>query len=218
MRSLVSLYLRIRSAEGRWVYARAVVGSNKRIKPLHAMVDGKPEHRPEGVYHLRYAFNGKRIWQAVGTDASLAQVALERKSIELQAVEYGIVKAAAPTVPTTVLASPQLATSSDEDSPAPLTKSSKRGQVKSLTTLICEYLAETKEHKSDKTWLAYRATLISFAEFRSGKTLSRTERSDEESVQSLFARLWNDSASDITREDVLAYIAFLRKRGMGLVL
>src|SRR5271170_7096950 len=84
--SPVSLYLRVRSPEGGWLYARSVTASNGRIRPLYALIDGKPVYRDEGVYHLRYSLNGKRIWQPIGSDASLAQVALQRKTVELQAV------------------------------------------------------------------------------------------------------------------------------------
>jgi hypothetical protein len=84
MRSPVSLYLRVRSAKG-WTYAKAVTASNGRLRPLYALIDGKPEHRPEGVYHIRYSVNGKRVWQPVGDDASLAQVALQKKALELNA-------------------------------------------------------------------------------------------------------------------------------------
>jgi len=72
--------------EGGWLYARSVTDCNGRIRPLHALIDGKPVYRDEGVYHLRYSLDGKRIWQPIGSDASLAQVALQRKTVELQAV------------------------------------------------------------------------------------------------------------------------------------
>jgi hypothetical protein len=58
--SPVSLYLRVRSPEGGWLYARSVTASNGRIRPLHALIDGKPVYRDEGVYHLRYSLDGKR--------------------------------------------------------------------------------------------------------------------------------------------------------------
>jgi len=88
--SPVSLYLRVRSPEGGWLYARSVTASNGRIRPLHALIDGKPVYRAEGVYYLRYSLDGKRIWRTVGSDASLAQVALQRKALELQAVNLGL--------------------------------------------------------------------------------------------------------------------------------
>ena len=81
----MSLYLRIRTAADGRTYARSVTNTNGRLRPFYAHVRGKLVHRPEGVYQLRYTVNGKRIWQPVGSDASLAQVAWERKSCELRA-------------------------------------------------------------------------------------------------------------------------------------
>jgi hypothetical protein len=43
-----------------------------KLKPLFAFVDGKPEYHPEGVYFLRYAREGKRIWEHAGKDWQLA--------------------------------------------------------------------------------------------------------------------------------------------------
>ena len=37
-------------------------------KPLYELVNGKPEHHPEGVYHLCYCReDGRRAYEAVGT-------------------------------------------------------------------------------------------------------------------------------------------------------
>jgi len=88
--SPVSLYLRVRSSEGCWLYARSVTAPNGRLRPLHALINGKPVYCAEGVYHLRYRLDGKRIWLPVGNDASLAQVALQRKALELQASSLGL--------------------------------------------------------------------------------------------------------------------------------
>jgi hypothetical protein len=80
--SPVTVYLRVRLAEGGWLYARSVTASNGRIRPLHVLIEGKPVYRAESVYYLRYSLDGKRIWQPVGSDASLAQVAFQRKALE----------------------------------------------------------------------------------------------------------------------------------------
>ena len=37
--------------------------ANGKLKPLWAMVDGRPEHHPEGTYHLRYH---RKIHPSVG--------------------------------------------------------------------------------------------------------------------------------------------------------
>jgi hypothetical protein len=36
---------------------------NNKLKPLCGLVDGKPRHHPEGVYHLRYMKRSKRVWE-----------------------------------------------------------------------------------------------------------------------------------------------------------
>jgi hypothetical protein len=38
---------------------RNSVYGNRRLKPLYALVDKKPEHFPSGVYYLRYTAEGK---------------------------------------------------------------------------------------------------------------------------------------------------------------
>jgi hypothetical protein len=65
----VRLYIRVRLAIGKRVYANPAYAPNGRIKPFYAVIEDKLEHHPEGVYHLRYVKNGKRVWRAVGTDA-----------------------------------------------------------------------------------------------------------------------------------------------------
>jgi hypothetical protein len=54
-------------------------------------VNGKAEYHPEGVYNLRYAKAGKRVWDAMGTDAQLAMTAKLRVEHKLQAVSLGMV-------------------------------------------------------------------------------------------------------------------------------
>jgi|SRR5665213_1403289 len=157
--SPVSLYLRIRSAEGGWFYARSVTASNGRIRPLHALIDGIPIHRAEGVYHLRYRVDGKRIWQPIGSDASLAQIALQRKTLELQAINLGL------AVPEPIL--PGLAALE----PAPVGKTN-------LCESIAEYLADTAAGKSKRTLYAYARTLNTFAVICPKKYLEQIDRRD----------------------------------------
>jgi hypothetical protein len=68
----VRLKIRVRLASGSRAYVDPVFSPNGKLKPLYAVVDGKPEHHPEGIYNLRYLKAGKRVWHAVGTDAQLA--------------------------------------------------------------------------------------------------------------------------------------------------
>ena len=53
-------------------------------------MNGKPEYHPEGVYNLRYVKAGKRVWDAMGTDAQLTMTAKLRVEHKLQAVSLGI--------------------------------------------------------------------------------------------------------------------------------
>jgi hypothetical protein len=54
----VSVYLRVTRPDGSRLYLQPVY-SNRRLKPLYALADGKPEHFPAGVYYFRYPADGK---------------------------------------------------------------------------------------------------------------------------------------------------------------
>ena len=53
--------------------------ANRRLKPLHAVVNGNPEHHPEGVYNLRYLDGRRRVWEPVGNDPNAALAAKLRR-------------------------------------------------------------------------------------------------------------------------------------------
>src|SRR5258708_21612247 len=86
----VRLKIRVRLSNGSRSYVDPVFSSNGKLKPLYAVVNGKPEHHPEGVYNLRYVKAGKRVWDAVGTDAHLALTAKLLVEHTLQAVSLRI--------------------------------------------------------------------------------------------------------------------------------
>jgi hypothetical protein len=65
----VRLKIRVRLSNGSRAYVDPVYSSNGKLKPLYAVVNGKPEHHPEGIYNLRYVKAGKSVWDAVGTNA-----------------------------------------------------------------------------------------------------------------------------------------------------
>lgn len=79
--------------------------ANSKLKLLVAVVDGKPEHHPEGSYFLRYISDGKRIWEAVGNDPQLALASkLKReKLLDAKAAGIGIVENAPDTAKQTLL-------------------------------------------------------------------------------------------------------------------
>jgi hypothetical protein len=80
----------VRLSNGSRAYVDPVFSPNGKLKPLYAVVDGKPDHHPEGVYNLRYLKAGKRVWHAVGTDTQLALTAKLRVEHKLQSVSLGL--------------------------------------------------------------------------------------------------------------------------------
>ncbi len=68
-----TLYIRITTKYGRNSYCKPVYLSKGRLKPHYAMVDGEPEHHPEGVYYIRFGTGGgKQRFESVGMDAFVA--------------------------------------------------------------------------------------------------------------------------------------------------
>ena len=65
-----TLYIRITTKDGKKRYCQPVYLSKGRLKPLYAMVDGKSERHPEGVYYLRFG-------TLSSTSYSVAQIASE---------------------------------------------------------------------------------------------------------------------------------------------
>jgi hypothetical protein len=55
-----------------------------------AIIDGQPEHSPDGVYSLRYLQGKKRIFERVGFDAQVALDALSRMDTILAAKSTGV--------------------------------------------------------------------------------------------------------------------------------
>ena len=72
----VSLYLRVRNADGQSVYAKAFWNKNHTLRSGYAESDSR--HHPEGVYYLRFLQNGKRVWKSVGREPDAALTALQR--------------------------------------------------------------------------------------------------------------------------------------------
>ena len=136
-------YIRISLPDGSRPHCPPVYSGNHKIKPQYALVNGKPEHHPEGVYYLRYSAGGKRHWELVGSDATLVASRLNDRNY--------------------ILAGGKLA-SEPEAEPEPIA-----GQVP-LADSVSEYLKETRDHKGYRTFLAYRCALQSFQRLEGDKT------------------------------------------------
>ena len=77
-RERVNLYIRIERGGGKRAY---VVPDLK--KQRTAIIDGKPERHDEGVYYLRYEQDGRRRWEAVGNDLTMALTKRKMRDSEL---------------------------------------------------------------------------------------------------------------------------------------
>lgn len=195
MKSSVKLYLRVRLPDGTYPYLKPAYASNGRIKPHHAIRDGRVIHSPGSTYYLRYPVADKRVWEPVGDDPALALVCLQRKALAMQEAELAVPADSTPTVSAPIPApQPVVAIWNPAQSmahrrttlPAPAPTGNKR----LLPDCIATYIAETLEHKSTRTHAAYDLTLRIAAEV-----------------------IGCEHIEDITREDILAYISALRKRG-----
>lgn len=78
----VTIKIRIRTPEGKRVYASPVYETKGRLKPLWARVAGKAEHHPEAVYVLRYG----NKWEFVGQHTDVVTATKLRREQELEDV------------------------------------------------------------------------------------------------------------------------------------
>lgn len=87
-----TLYIRITTADGRKSYCKPVYLSKGRLKSQYAMVNGEPEHHPEGVYYLRFGVDGgKQQFVQIGKDSFVALDKLAEKQRWLRDRERQVV-------------------------------------------------------------------------------------------------------------------------------
>lgn len=85
----VSLFIRIKEG-GERPFVKPVIAANGRIRPLCALVDGVPQHRPEGTYYLRWPDGNRRVWEPVGVDPYAALAAELRREHIFESKSMGI--------------------------------------------------------------------------------------------------------------------------------
>jgi integrase/recombinase XerD len=151
--------LRVRSAEGKWIYVQPIKSPNHKLKPLYGLVEGIAKKCSEGTFHLRYRHEGKRHWQSVGSDAELALSRLQQKAAELTGAANGLTLASPVRVP---------------EIPIPPAKRSGRP----LKESAAEYVKETKEQKAPRTYNAYQRTLALLIESCSKELIEDVDRLD----------------------------------------
>jgi integrase/recombinase XerD len=159
----VTLKLRVRLPDGRRRYLSPVQTANGKLKSGIALLAGKPQKFDGGVYHLRYVKDGRRIWEADGCDAQLAELKRARASRALTMASLGL---------------------SVED--VEFTAKNVGTSHTCLDTAIADFLVEVSTHKSKKTLAAYSLTLRQFRESCSKKF---AEEIDRKAVLAFAARL-----------------------------
>ncbi|MGI4828271.1 MAG: tyrosine-type recombinase/integrase [Janthinobacterium lividum] len=199
MSTSVQLYIRVRFPDGSYPYFKAAFAKNGRIKSQHGMLRGRAVEFPRCTYHLRFRDGGKRQWEAVGSDASLALTKMAKKAAELSAIADGC-RGAEPLTATTPESVNKPENSERVEVPARQTGSDKRRR---LTACAADYVVEIATHKSDKTFAAYRYAVWSFLSF-CGYGVAVGTASPHRRMEYL---------EEIRREDILAWVAQLKAKG-----
>jgi integrase/recombinase XerD len=182
----VRLYIRVRVARGKYSFQDPAWNRNRTLRAACALVDGQPQHHPEGVYYLRYMHGRKRVWHAVGTDGDAALVALTNKEHDLQAVRLG-----------------RSAREQSPDQPVPVR----------LDSAIESYLAEIRRSRSAKTTAACSRILGVFGSRFTGRSLDAVRRED---LLDHRAALQRDGLSPRTiYNHVMRINSFLRSQGIS---
>lgn len=85
-----TLVLRVRQADGSRTYLPVVTHVNGKLKPHHALVQGKAIHFPDGTYYLKSTVNGKRLVERIGSDPQLAATAKLQREHQLKSISLGL--------------------------------------------------------------------------------------------------------------------------------
>jgi hypothetical protein len=144
----VSIYLRSGNH-----YYHPVEAANGKFRPLAAMVSGVAQKLSNGIYCLRYQQDGRRKWEPVGRDPQLALTKKAQREARLAGEAVGMLQPGAePSLP----GAPPVVTA--------------------LIVAAAEYIQETKDHKSHKTYLAYKQAVDSFLAGSEAASLNQVTR------------------------------------------
>lgn len=86
----VTLMIRFKDADGKWKRREAARGANGRVKPGHALVDGRAMAVQDGAYELRHIINRQPAYTPAGkraADADAQRVRLEKTSAAIEAAK-----------------------------------------------------------------------------------------------------------------------------------
>ena len=82
--------IRFKDAAGKWKRRPAARGANGRVKPGHALVDGKALAVQDGAYELRHFVNRQPVYIPAGkmaAEADAKRVRLEKTSAAIEAAK-----------------------------------------------------------------------------------------------------------------------------------
>lgn len=144
-----NLTKRILTAKG-LRYCPVVLSSNGRVKPDVVLVDGKPEHHPEGAYYLDWREGRERIRLSVGKDPQDAAAMRLRKEAELNALNNGV---------------------------SVLPEAGEARQVL-LSDAVQDFLEEKRLQRKKKTYVDYESTLRYFQQSCTKRHLADITRKD----------------------------------------
>jgi len=181
----VSLYIRVRRPDGKHSFLHPVWNGNRTLRTGYALVQGQAERHAEYVYYLRYRRAKKRTWEAVGSDADAALVALKNRQHDLQGQSLG--RSAPEPVP-------------QVDVPV------------ALKDAINSYLADVRRFRAAKTIAACERILGAFESRLPDCTLDSITRDD---LLDHMAALREDGLGPRTVYNHLMRVkSFLRSRGI----
>jgi integrase len=96
----VTLMVRFKDTDGKWKRRPAARGANGRVKPGHALVDGKAVAVKDGAYELRHFVDRQPVYLPAGKNAAAADVKRQqleiKSSVKAQAKQAGIEVVEAP--------------------------------------------------------------------------------------------------------------------------
>jgi hypothetical protein len=149
----VNLTKRIRLADGSTRFCPVVLAANGRIRADYVLVDGKPEHHPEGRYYLDWYEGSRRIRRSVGTNPAQASAKRHLQEGILAAKHSGMENI------------PELGAGIN-------------GTGKVLVSAVAVYLEDIRLAKKPKTYAAYKTALDYFTESCTRATVQEIQRAD----------------------------------------
>lgn len=210
--SKVALLMRVRLKDGKRIYAVPAVTKNGKFKPLDAVIDGRVEHHPEGVYVLRYREDGRLIYRQVGGDVDAAETAKLNLQLDLRRKVPG---AKAVTVPVASDPVPSADSPAPAGSPVLTDDKRKRRVQESLTSLRDSFIKKFAYGSSD-TIYAYTCVATEFVTLMTKRGKNTPTELDEDDVIAFDRHLESKGNSKTTRASRYGYVrCFLRHCGLN---